>query len=254
MVNYGNTVTGNLSVTGNETVSGTSSITGLVTDSAGIKLPNISTPATPSGATVLYSASGVPFVVDPNGGVWPLVAGGTASGGATSVIAETCHAYTASATATPTSGTLFIQRIFLSAGQSVGHIGFATGLTAANGPTHWWTALLDNGYKQQAHSADQTSTAIPASTWQNLAMATPYTATYTGAYFLAFTIVTSTTQPTLVSTTTVPNAAMINGSGALTPVPGGTSTAALTVPGTDNSTVYATPTAASNFYYLFATA
>lgn len=166
-------------------------------------------------------------------------------------LAETMHRYTGSATATPASGTLYIQSIWLPIGTTVSNIGFVTGLTAASGPTHWWTALLDSSYVQQAHSADQLTGAIAASTWQNLPMATPYTATYSGTYFLAFTIVTTTTQPTLVCSTTVPNAALINGTNVVAPVPGGTSTTGLTAPGTDGTTTYATPTAASNFYYMY---
>ena len=218
-----------------------------------LQLANATTVATtnPTGGALVYASGGGVFTRDPNGTVNSLVSGGQAAGEPTGVIASTCHAFTASATATPTSGTLFIQRIFLPIGQKVSNIGFVTGLTAANGPTHWWTALLDNGYKQQAHSADQLTAAIAASTWQTLAMATPYTATYSGAYFLALMIATSTTQPTVVSTTTVPNAALISGTGLIGPVPGGTSTASLTAPGTDGTTVYATPTAAANFYYMY---
>lgn len=221
--------------------------------SFGLFLPDIATPATPAGGMEVYANSGGGLVaLDPNGTIQPLIAGGQASGQATGVLAATCHDYTASATATPNSGTLYIQRIFLPIGLTISKIGFVTGVQAAVAPTHWWTALLDNTYKQQAHSADQLTAAIPASTWQNLSMATPYVTTYSGAYFLAMMIATGTTQPTVVSTTTVPSAALINGTGALTPVPGGTSSTGLTAPGTDNSTVYATPTAASNFYYLFA--
>lgn len=168
------------------------------------------------------------------------------------VLAETMHRYTASATATPASGTLYLQSIFLDMGQTVSTIGFITGLTAATGPTHWWTALLDSSYKLQAHSADQTNTAIPASTWNSTAMAAPYTATYSGAYLLGLMIATSSTQPTVLCGTTVPNAALISGTGLIAPVPGGTSTTGLTTPGTDRTTTYAAPTAAANFYYMYA--
>lgn len=168
-------------------------------------------------------------------------------------VAETMHRYTGSATATPASGTLYLQSIWLPIGKTVSNIGFVTGLTAATGPTHWWTVLLDDSYTQQAHSADQATAAIPASTWQLLPVAAAYTATYSGTFFLGVVIATTSVQPTLVCGTTVPNAALISGTNVVAPVPGGTSTGSLATPGTDGSTVYATPSAASNFYYMYCT-
>lgn len=219
-----------------------------------IQLANAATVPTtnPTGGSLIYATGGGVFNRDPNGHVQPMIPGIQVAGGPTGVFSSTAHAFDASGTATPASGTLYLQRIFLPIGQAISNIGFVTGLTAANGPTHWWTVLLDSSCKQQAHSADQTNTAIPASTWQSLAMATPYTATYSGAYFLGVMIATTTTQPTLVCTTTVPNAALIGGTNLIGPVPGGTSSTLQTTPGTDNSTVYTTPTAAANFFYMFA--
>lgn len=218
----------------------------------GLKLNNGAQPLTPSGAATLYASGGGLFLLDPNGLVLPVLSGPDVGGVPTGVLTSTAHAFDASGTASPASGTLYIQRVFLPAGLTISKLGFVTGLTAASGPTHWWTALLDNTYKQLAHSADQLTGAIAASTWQNLSLTAPFVTTYSGAYFLAVMIATSTTQPTLVSTTTVPNAALISGSGLLGPVPGGTSTTGLTAPGTDGTTTYATPTAASNFFYLYA--
>lgn len=244
----------NTGVATGTTASPTAGVPAMTTGLNGIKLANaVSIPSSnPTGAALVYATGGGLFARDSGGVVSSLIAGGQAAAEFTGGIASTCHAFTASATATPASGTLYIQRVFLAAGQKVTKLGFVTGLTAATGPTHWWMAILDNTYTQQAHTADQTTTAIPASTWQDVALTATFTAPYTGAYFLAFTIVTTTTQPTLVCTTTVPNAALINGTNLLGPVPGGTSTTGLTTPGTDGSTVYATPTAASNFYYMFA--
>lgn len=219
-----------------------------------VQLANATTVPTtnPTAGATMYASGGGVFYRDPNGTATAMIRQATAAGSPTGVIASTCHAFDASGTATPASGTLYIHRVNLPIGQVVTSVGFVTGLTAATGPTHWWTALLDNTYKQLAHSADATTSALPASTWQTQTMTTPYTCTYTGAYFLAVMIATSTTQPTLVSTTTVPNAALISGTGLLGPVPGGTSSTGLTTPGTDGTTVYATPTAASNFFYLYA--
>jgi len=155
---------------------------------------------------------------------------------------------------TPTSGTLYLMGIMLGAGQSVGHIGFCTGATAASGPTHWWAALLDQSRVLQAHSADQTSSALPASTWQDLAMVTPYTATYSGQYYVGLTVVTSTTQPTILAPPNNPDGQFVTGANMPTPVPCGLSSTGLTAPGTDGSTQYLTPTAAGPVFFMYAAA
>jgi hypothetical protein len=221
-----------------------------------IQLSNATTiPTTnPTGGTLIYASGGGVFHRDSAGVVTPVISlnrvGVTMPGG----LAETANRSTVGVlTTSVTSGTLYIFSIGLMAGESVGHIGFCTGTTAANGPTHWWTALLDNTYKQQAHSADQTSTALPASTFQNLAMVTPYVAIYTGTYYAAILVTTSVTQPTIVSNSTTPTV-FVTGTGVPTPLLGGTSTTALTVPGTDGTTVYAAPTAAVPTLYMYASA
>lgn len=245
-------------VAGAGTVSGTLTVgssTVLGDNGAGeLQLANATAVPTtnPTGGATIYASGGGVFSRDVNGTVTGMAQSADVGGAPSGVVCATAHAFDSSGTASPASGTLYIHRVFLPIGEKISNIGFVTGLTAATNPTHWWTALLDSTYKQQAHSADQLTAAIGASTWQNLPMATPYTATYSGAYFLAVMIATSTTQPTLVSTTTVPNAALVSGTGMVGPVPGGTSSTGLTAPGTDNTTTYATPTAASNFFYLYA--
>lgn len=252
----GGTITGNLTVNG-FTAIGTNLAVGTATlgdNGVGeIQLANAITPPTtnPVGGGVLYNVNGAPYVRDPNGTVSGLVSGPDTSHPTAGALAETVHLYTTSTAAAPTSGTLYLQSIFLSAGTTVSKIGFVTSTTAATGPTHWWVALLDQTYTQQAHSADQTAAAITASTWTSLAMVTPFTPKYTGRFYLAFMIATSTTQPTLAQATNAPLAALITGTGAPTPLHNGASTAALTTPGTDGTTVYAAPTAASAPFYLY---
>jgi hypothetical protein len=268
----GGTVTGNIAITGNEAVSGTSAVGGNATSAANLtvgsatalgdngvgelQLANAtSVPTTnPVGGTLIYASGGGVFHRDPAGHVTSVISpnrvGVVMPGG----IAETANRSTvATLTTAVTSGTLYIFSIGLMAGESVGHIGFATGTVAANGPTHWWAALLDDTYKQQAHSADQTSTALPASTWQNLAMVTPYVATYTGTYYVGIVVTASVTQPTIASNAAIPTL-FVTGTNAPTPLIGGASTTGLTTPGTDNSTVYAAPTAAIQTLYMYASA
>lgn len=218
-----------------------------------LKLANATTVPTtnPTGGTVIYSRNGGVFARGSDGTVEPLGMGNRVGSPMPLALTETANRNTVSSTFTPTSGTLAIYSVFLQAGSVVNKIGFCTSTTAASGPTHWWTALLDNTYKQQAHSADQLTTALPASTWQNLTMVTPYVATYTGTYYLAILVTTSTTQPTLISNAATFASQFLTGTNVPTPLIGGQSSTGLTVPGTDNSTTYIAPTAATNTPYMY---
>lgn len=230
----------------------TSTTTGLQTARNSIYLGNAATvpAANPSGGALLYTRNGGLITRDPNGGIFPLVAG-PETAATTGALAETVPRTQVSASSAFTSGNLLIQSIFLPAGVSVGHIGFGTGTTAGATMTHWWAALLDNTYKQQAHSADQTSGAIAASTWFSLAMATPFVTTYSGTYFLAL-MVAATTMPTILQSGVTPDAQFWTGTGHPTPVPNGVSSTGLTTPGTDGTTTYTAPSAASAPYYMYA--
>lgn len=265
----GGSVTGNLSITGDETVAGTDTVSGNLFGAANvvvgstsvlgdngtgeIQLANAtSVPSTnPTGGALVYASGGGVFTRDPTGTVNAMSVGNRVGAPMPNALTETANRSTCGNSLAVTSGTLYIYSVFLMAGQTVSNIGFCTGTTAANGPTHWWTALLDDTYKQQAHSADQTSTALPASTWQNLAMVTPYVATYSGTYYTALLVTTSVTQPTIVSNSGTPTQ-FVTGTDVPTPLIGGLSTTALTVPGTDNSTTYAAPTAATLTLYMYA--
>lgn len=221
-----------------------------------IQLANATTVPTtnPVGGALVYAVGGGVFHRDPSGAVNALISSSRAGVAMPGAIAETGNRFAATTAFTPVSGTLYIYSILLVAGESVGHIGFCTGATAANGPTHWWAALLDNGYKQQAHSADQLSTALPGSTWQNLAMVTPFMAAYTGTYYLSLMVTTTTTQPTVVGNTGIAAAQFITGANVPTPLVNGLSSTAQTVPGTDGVTIFATPTAAAQTMYMYASA
>lgn len=218
-----------------------------------IQLANATTiPTTnPTGGALIYASGGGVFHRDPSGASTAVISLNRVGIGMPLGLAETANRSTVGTLTTSiTSGTLYIFSIGLMAGESIGHVGFATGTTAASGPTHWWAAVLDNTYKQQAHSADQTTTALPASTWQNLAMVTPYVPTYTGTHYLGIMVTTSTTQPTIASNAATPTV-FVTGTNVPTPLIGGTSTTGLTTPGTDGTTVYAAPTAATPTLYMY---
>lgn len=243
---------GDVTVTGNVLVG---SDTELGDNGVGeIQLANAMTiPTTnPTGGGVVYASGGGVFLRDPSGAVSSMVTHNRVGCPMPGGITETANRNTVANVFTPTSGSLHIYSVFLMAGETVTNLSFCTSTTAASGPTHWWMVLLDQTYKQQAHSAGQTTTALGASTWKTLPMVTPYQATYSGVHYIGIMVVATVTQPTLISNSATFAAQFITGANVPTPLLGGTSTTGLTVPGTDNSTVYIAPTAATNTPYLYA--
>ena len=107
--------------------------------------------------------------------------------GATGVIAETipraiCPEVN---TVAPTaSGTLFMQAIYLTAGQLVSNISISSATTAANTPTNYFFALYSGARALLAVSANQTTTAWAANTYKTLAMTTPYRVPTSGLYYI----------------------------------------------------------------------
>jgi hypothetical protein len=219
-------------------------------------LTNVAAPAAAAGVATMYAANGTPYVVDPSGVrhsmISPSVEQSSASAGA---VCETSHRYTIAGTAAPASGTLVVMSVSMAAGQSIGHIGWCTGSQAAVNPVHWWACLLDSTFTLRAHTADQLTAPMPASTWQLLPVVTPYVSTYTGVYYLGIMVATSAgTQPSILAPTFSPIIQLITGANNPGPILGGPSTASLTAPGTDGSTVYATPTTVTQALYMYATA
>lgn len=107
------------------------------------------------------------------------------------------QAGTATLAALATSGQVAVRAIPLPAGLTVSNIQILTGSTPATGPTHFWLGLLDQNLNTLAASADQGSAAIAASTLFKLPMGVAYQIQYTGLYYVACSVSTSTTQPTL---------------------------------------------------------
>jgi hypothetical protein len=165
-------------------------------------------------------------------------------------IAETLPAASATTALTMSTGVLSIAAIRLVAGQTVQGCGFVTSTQAGATMTHWWVTLLDSQYICRAASADQTSGAIAASTWQSIPFAANYTAPLTGIYFLGV-MVTASTIPTICGSA-APLAAMVTGTGAPAPLLGGVSSTGQTTAPTVGVTTFAAPTAAAVTPYLFA--
>lgn len=170
------------------------------------------------------------------------------AGGGTA-LAETIPATFATTATALTSGTLDLAAIHLGTGTLVSQIGFVTGSTAATGPTHWWGVLVDQNLVVRAVTADQTSTAIGASTWFALNFGAAYTTTYSGLYYLGLMIAVGTTMPTLVGAAS-PNAALVTGTGAQSLKLGGSSSTGQTTAPALGAAVTA-PSAAAATPYLY---
>lgn len=115
--------------------------------------------------------------------------------GATGVFAETIprQICTETNTVAPTaSGTLFLQAIYLYAGQLVSNISISSATTAAGTPTNYFFALYGGDRSLKAVSANQTTTAWAANTYKTLAMTTPYRVPTSGLYYIGI-MMTATT-------------------------------------------------------------
>ena len=153
-------------------------------------------------------------------------------------------------TQAPTSASLYAQPVSLTAGQIISNISFFTATTAATTPTHWFTALYrwDSGSPMQmAHSLDQTTTALAATTLYTLPMVTPYTIPSTGTdtYYLGFSVTATTTPTVYVATNLNSNYGPSGGPAKLK----GFNIAATGTPGTDGVTTITSPAAGGGSCY-----
>jgi len=122
-----------------------------------------------------------------------------------------------------TSGTLYLQAVYLRAGQKVTNISFCSGTTAAGTPTNRRFALYSSARALLAQTADQTTTAWAANTVMTTALTAAYTVPTTGLYYVGI-MVAATTVPSLAGITAAGNAALRT----TAPIISGNSTAALT--------------------------
>jgi hypothetical protein len=155
-----------------------------------------------------------------------------------------------STTIGPTSGTLYLQAIFIPAGLSIGHISFTTGTTAKTGGTHGWYLLTDSSYIVRAVTADQTD---PATIWgtintsYSIATQAAYVTTYSGLYYVGVMVAESAgTMPTFTGGSGFGN---VNG---LSPILVGTAGSAQTTPPSTGTTL-STPSAINLPMYAYVT-
>lgn len=121
------------------------------------------------------------------------------------------------------SGTLFLQAIYLTAGQLVSNITMSSATTAAGTPTNYFFALYSGARALLAQSANQTTTAWAANTVKTLAMTTPYRVPTSGLYYIGY-FMTATTVATLKGGTAKTGGQLA----AAVPILHGTSTTGLT--------------------------
>lgn len=141
------------------------------------------------GENLVFDESGSWSHHDTQGGRYTYAGPPTSNLGITNTLAETmpreiCPEVN---TVAPTaSGTLFMQAIYLKAGQLVSNITVSSATTAAGTPTGGRVGLYDGSRNLRATSADQTTTAWAANTVKTLAMTTPYRVPTSGLYYIGF--------------------------------------------------------------------
>lgn len=90
------------------------------------------------------------------------------------------------------SGTLFLQAIYLTAGQLVSNISISSATTAVSSGTNGFFALYDASRNLLAQSANYTSEAWAANTIKTKAMTTPYRVPTSGLYYIGLLQVATT--------------------------------------------------------------
>ena len=148
-----------------------------------------------AGENLVFNEEGRWTHHDSQGGEYTYAGPAAVNLGATGTLAETMPRETCPEvnTVAPTaSGTLFMQAIYLKAGQLVSNITISSATTAAGTPTNYFFALYDSARALKAVSANQTTTAWAANTVKTLAMTTPYRVPTSGLYYIGI-MMTATT-------------------------------------------------------------
>lgn len=149
-----------------------------------------------AGENCVYGEDGKWCHYDTTGAEYWYVPQAMANLGPTGALAETIPRFLATTNTTvAASGTLFLQSIYLTAGQLISNITIISATTAAGTPTNYFFALYDGTRNKLAESANQTTTAWAANTAKTLAMTTPYRIPTSGLYYIGF-MMTATTVNT----------------------------------------------------------
>lgn len=136
------------------------------------------------------------------------------------------------------SGRLQLAAIELQKGAVVSSISFVSATTAVSAATAQWFALYDSARVLLAQTANDGDAAWGSNTVKTLAIAAPYTVTYSGLHYLGIMVAASTPPSLCQASTTSPiyaTAPIISGTSSTglttaAPDPAGTITATLTYP------------------------
>lgn len=146
------------------------------------------------GENLIYGADGEWHHRDAQGGEYTYAAPWRPTLGANGVIAETiprelCPEVNTTAGA---SGTLFMQAIYLQAGQLISNITVWSATTAAGTPTNGFFALYDANRNLLAQTANFTTEAWAANSVKTKALTTAYRVTVSGLYYIGVLQVATT--------------------------------------------------------------
>lgn len=146
-----------------------------------------------AGENMTMNENGQWLHLDSQGGLYMYASPAAPNLGPSGALAETFpRALATTNTTVAASGTLFLQAIYLNAGQLVSNIGMISATTAAGTPTNYFFALYDGSRNLRAQSANQTTTAWAANTAKTLAMGTPYRVPTSGLYYIGFMMAATT--------------------------------------------------------------
>lgn len=126
-------------------------------------------------------------------------------------------------TAVGATGVLFMQAIYLQAGQTISNIILWSATTAAGTPTNYNVGLFDSSRSLLAQGTNQTTTAWAANTQKTFALTASYRVTASGLYYIGF-YMTATTVVTLKGGTAKTGGQLAGGA----PILQGTSSTGLT--------------------------
>lgn len=148
-----------------------------------------------AGETLVFNAEGTWEHHDAQGGVYSYVPPVGANLGITGTLAETMPRETCpevNSTIPSVSGTLFMQALYLRAGQVLNNIVLSSATTAAGTPTNYIAGIFDAARNRVAQTADQTTTAWAANTVKTLPLTAAYRVPTSGLYYIGFYMVATT--------------------------------------------------------------
>jgi hypothetical protein len=179
------------------------------------------------GENLVFDATGNWTHHDTQGGEYTYQGPPVANLGITGTIAETMPRELCpevNSTVPTASGTLWLQAIYLKAGQLISNIILSSATTAAGTPTNARAGLFDLATRALlAETANQTTTAWAANTVKTLALTTPYRVPTSGLYYIGF-YMTATTIITMKGGTAKTGAQLAG----TAPILGGASSTGLT--------------------------